>query len=403
VSVVANGISVSAHPDRLSSASTLAHRGLRRGISAYLLVSDKRLSRLAYAPADKSAVASRHGTRSAHGVGRSTNRPAPQHAGAPDAHMPSPPSELGLWLLAFILCALGVVVLTAVLTGAVGRTTHTTTVPPPRTVIVASAIPLAARRRPGATEEAAAATVASRLERNHLAARGGERAVKRLRYAAIASRASAARREAEELGVDPTETHISRAWMEGFYPIYATAQSTFGVNWLLLASIHRQESAFSTARGTYQGLNFAGCCGGPMQFNVTNGPVSTWDLVADSYEYGKRPARYDHMTASHPSIYDDFDAIMAAAHLLSADGAEYALNESAWDAAYDYYGHDATGVTYADQVLARAISWSQHGFCINCGLESAMVEAVQAAYGVRVLRLHSPEAPTSISHVRGQR
>ena len=59
--------------------------------------------------------------------------------------------------------------------------------------------------------------------------------------------------------------------MEGFYPIYATAQRTFGVNWLLLASIHRQESAFSTAPGTYHGLNFAHCCGGPMQFNVTNG------------------------------------------------------------------------------------------------------------------------------------
>ncbi len=59
--------------------------------------------------------------------------------------------------------------------------------------------------------------------------------------------------------------------MEGFYPIYATAQSTFGVNWLLLASIHKQESAFSTAPGIYHGLNFAHCCGGPMQFNVTNG------------------------------------------------------------------------------------------------------------------------------------
>ena len=30
------------------------------------------------------------------------------------------------------------------------------------------------------------------------------------------------------------------------------------------------------------------------------------------------------------------------------DGAEYRLNSSAWDAAYDYYGHDATGVSYAD-------------------------------------------------------
>jgi hypothetical protein len=241
-------------------------------------------------------------------------------------------------------------------------------------------------------------------ERSYPAVGRGERRGQRAPHAAIVARPSVAQQRAEEQSfVDATQTHISRVWMEGFYPIYATAQSTFGVNWLLIASIHRQESAFSTAAGIYHGLNFAGCCGGPMQFNVTNGPVTTWDLVADSYKYGKRPAHYDHMTSTHPSIYDDFDAIMAAAHLLSADGAEYALNESAWDAAYDYYGHDATGVTYADQVLARAIGWSQHGFCINCGLEPAMVEAVQAAYGAPVLHLLSPDATTSISHNRGQR
>jgi hypothetical protein len=185
--------------------------------------------------------------------------------------------------------------------------------------------------------------------------------------------------------VDQAETRIPRRWMEGFYPIYATAQSTFGVNWLLIASIHRQESAFSTAPSTYRGLNFAGCCGGPMQFNVTNRPVSTWQLVSNSYVYGRRPAAYDHMTAAHPSLYDDFDAIMAAAHLLSADGAEYALDGAAWDAAYAYYGHDATGVSYADEVLARAIGWSQHGFCINCGVDRAMIDAVHAAYGAPVL------------------
>ncbi len=27
-----------------------------------------------------------------------------------------------------------------------------------------------------------------------------------------------------------------------------------------------------------------------MQFNVTNGPVTTWDLVSDSYIYGAAPA-----------------------------------------------------------------------------------------------------------------
>jgi hypothetical protein len=203
---------------------------------------------------------------------------------------------------------------------------------------------------------------------------------------AIVTRPSTAQQQLDASRfVDQTQTHISTRWMEGFYGIYATAQRTFGVNWLLLASIHRQESAFSTAAGTYHGLNFAGCCGGPMQFNVTNGPVTTWRLVNDSFRYGRRPSAYDHVTAKHPSIYDDFDALMAAAHLLSADGAEYSLDGAAWAAAYDYYGHDATGVTYADQVLARAIGWSQHGFCINCGVDPAMIEAVHAAYGAPVL------------------
>jgi hypothetical protein len=193
-----------------------------------------------------------------------------------------------------------------------------------------------------------------------------------------------------------TSTHIAERWMQGFYPIYAAAQRTFGVNWLLIASIHKQESAFSTAPTTYEGLNFAGCCGGPMQFNVTNGGAgisSTWALVNNSYRYGARPVSYDHMIAKHPSIYDDFDSIMAAAHLLSADGAGYALDGAAWNAAYDYYGHDATGVTYADQVLARAIGWSQHGFCINCGIEQAMVQAVHAAYGAPVAASYETAIP----------
>jgi hypothetical protein len=279
------------------------------------------------------------------------------------APAPLPPSERGAWLLACTIAALGLAVLIAVLTGAVGRTTSVA--PPPVLVSAVTPTPSPVGAAGASVHVRAAIVARPSLEQQRLDAQ---------RF------------------LDPTQTHISRHWMEGFYPIYATAQSTFGVNWLLLASIHRQESAFSTAPGTYHGLNFAHCCGGPMQFNVTNGPVTTWELVSDSYIYGKRPAHYDHMTATHPSIYDDFDAIMAAAHLLSADGAEYALDESAWDAAYDYYGHDATGVTYADQVLARAIGWSQHGFCINCGVQATMVEAVYAAYGAPVLAALEAEA-----------
>jgi hypothetical protein len=291
----------------------------------------------------------------------------------PPATMPSPPSERGPWLLASAIAAIGVAVLVAVLAGAVGRTTSAS----PPAILFAAATPTPAQ-----------APVAER----HAARRRD--ATQRGPGAPIVTRPSRAQQalEARRLAQAP-ETQIERRWMEGFYPIYATAQSTFGVNWLLLASIHMQESAFSTARGTYHGLNFAHCCGGPMQFNVTNGRVTTWDLVRDSYRHGTRPAAYDHMTAAHPSIYDDFDAIMAAAHLLSADGATYALDGAAWGAAFDYYGHDATGVAYADEVLARAIGWSQHGFCFNCGVEPALVQAVHGAYGAPVLLALSTAPP----------
>ncbi len=181
------------------------------------------------------------------------------------------------------------------------------------------------------------------------------------------------------------EPFVSSRWVAGFYRIYEEAEKAFHVNWLLIASIHSQETAFSTAEGTYHGLNYLHCCGGPMQFNVRNGPVSTWDLVADSYRYAPRPRFYNHMTKHHPSIYDDFDAIMAAAHLLSLDGASYALNDSAWWAAYDYYGHGEGGVIYADEVLARAINWSQRGFCPTCTVPGSLLDAVDAAYGAPVL------------------
>jgi|HubBroStandDraft_4_1064222.scaffolds.fasta_scaffold02756_4 hypothetical protein len=298
-------------------------------------------------------------------------------AGRPSApgHVPAPPSERGHWLLAGTVAALGAAVLVAVLTGLVGRSTSVPAAAPPP-VLVAAATPV-----PGQTS-ATGVTSASTLAAHANAKRG-----------AIVARPSPAQQtQAFARLEDPLQTQVPSSWMAGFYPIYSVAQSAFGVNWLLIASIHDQESAFSTAPSTYHGLNFAHCCGGPMQFNVTNGSGrgtgstgSTWDLVSDSYIYGRRPAVYDHMTARHPSIYDDFDAIMAAAHLLSADGATLELGEGAWDAAYDYYGHDAAGVAYADQVLARAIGWSQHGFCVNCGSEPAMVAAVHAAYGAPVL------------------
>jgi hypothetical protein len=175
--------------------------------------------------------------------------------------------------------------------------------------------------------------------------------------------------------------HVGAEWVAGFYPLYETAAKTFGVNWLLLASVHKQESAFSTSPGVYRGLNFARCCAGPMQFNVTNGKVSTWDRYRDAHQAAPRPASYNNMTAKHPSVYDDFDAIMAAAKLLRNSGAGMALDARAWSAAYDYYGHDLTGTQYADQVLARALGWGRGGFCIDCEADAGILTRVAGAWG----------------------
>lgn len=296
-----------------------------------------------------------------------------EREGSGAAQPPAPPSERAAWATAIGLASAGALVLALIASGVVGRSAPVAAPPP-----VLAITPTPAPASPVSYTSDARA-------HGRLSAAVIERRTRRGRGRPIVNDQPLGPQSAQAPALQAqTGTYIPSSWVRGFYPIYAEAQRTFGVNWLLIASIHKQETAFSTNSTTYHGLNFAGCCGGPMQFNVTNGPVTTWALVSNSYAYGRRPRSYDHRTAKHPSIYDDFDSIMAAAHLLSADGAGYALDASAWNAAYDYYGHDLDGVTYADQVLARAIGWSQHGFCANCGIQTRLVEAVHAAYGAPV-------------------
>lgn len=280
------------------------------------------------------------------------------------ANVPQPRRERAPWVLAIAVLLLGAGLLAAVIDGAIGATR-----PPPPVPVVA------------VTPQPAASVVEPRTGHRRYVSN-----VAPARKPAVVAEPPAASGAPQTAG--GLQEPVSARWIAGFYSIYEVAQKTFKVNWLLIASIHRQETAFSTAPSTYHGLNFAHCCGGPMQFNVVNGAggaPTTWQTVQDSYLYARRPAVYDHRTLTHPSIYDDFDSIMAAAHLLSLDGASYALNDSAWWAAYDYYGHDEYGVTYADEVLARAIGWSQHGFCASCGVSGTLLRAVHAAYGAPVL------------------
>jgi hypothetical protein len=85
----------------------------------------------------------------------------------------------------------------------------------------------------------------------------------------------------------------------------AAAPTCPRLTWQVLAGIGKVESDHgrSAAPGVHTGLNRAGCCAGPMQFNLTNGPPSTWD----AYGHGASP-------------YDPGAAIPAAARKLCANG-----------------------------------------------------------------------------------
>jgi hypothetical protein len=172
----------------------------------------------------------------------------------------------------------------------------------------------------------------------------------------------------------PQDTQIPKV----FWPMYSTAAAHYHVNPYLLASIHKQESGFSgDGNGVDAGVNFAHCCAGPMQFNLSN----TWEAYKNAFQPIKtaRPNRYPNDRRTLPScggvpdnegcVYDSFDAISGAAMKLSADGADESLESKGTHAAVCAYIGDCAEVdnciagsanVYC-QVLPRARKWEQMG------------------------------------------
>jgi hypothetical protein len=161
-----------------------------------------------------------------------------------------------------------------------------------------------------------------------------------------------------------------------YWPMYTTAAEHYGVNPYLLASIHQQETGFSSHPSARAGVNFAGCCAGPMQFNVVGG---TWDAYKNAFRpiADQRPAEYPLDRKKLPScggvpddtgcVYDDFDAITAAAQKLKADGADASLySEGTRQALCAYIGacselENCGGPNAYCQVLPRAREWELQG------------------------------------------
>jgi len=140
----------------------------------------------------------------------------------------------------------------------------------------------------------------------------------------------------------PPASRAARAEIPADYlALYrASAGTCPRLPWGVLAGIGKVETNHgrSHAPGVREGVNSFGCCAGPMQFNIRNGPPSTWD------HYGRGG-----------NVYDPADAIPAAARLLCANGARggrdlrravYAYNHASW---------------YVDQVLTLARAYQAGG------------------------------------------
>ena len=118
--------------------------------------------------------------------------------------------------------------------------------------------------------------------------------------------------------------------------LYIAAGQRYGIDPWILAAIGSIETDHgrSTAPGVHAGVNFLGCCAGPMQFSIVGSP-STWDTYGVDGDHDGRV-----------SPYDPADAISAAARYLRAAGAPddyqraiFAYNHADW---------------YVAQVLAKA-------------------------------------------------
>ena len=208
-----------------------------------------------------------------------------------------------------------------------------------------------------------------------------------------------------------------------YVELYRAAGETFGVHWLLLASIHAQETNFSTfdGAGVRSGANGCGAAG-PMQFGIVGVPPyratapscgaltgtgagGSWARYADAARRlpeGVRDASYP-LSRLLPScaavppkvgcVYADADAIAAAAAYLHDLGARDELDGRAWEAARRYNGTAA----YADLVLQRARIWQAQARHDLDRLEAPSIAGARARLGADGLARAPQDAPPAVA------
>jgi murein DD-endopeptidase MepM/ murein hydrolase activator NlpD len=126
-----------------------------------------------------------------------------------------------------------------------------------------------------------------------------------------------------------------------YFALYKLAKRRFDVPWLLVASIHYQETGFGKAPAALE-------------------HEAVWSHHKYASRSVRRPRDYPNRSARHPSVHDDFDVVMAIAADLKASRA-HDLGASAVRAADARYGTDPQGRLSAAMVVERARAWAVLG------------------------------------------
>jgi CHAP domain len=177
--------------------------------------------------------------------------------------------------------------------------------------------------------------------------------------------------------------------------IYQEAGTRFDIDWTFLASIGAQECG----NGDCAGANSSGCAG-PMQIaDVRGSPCSP----------GSGPTLWERYAVSaHPgqpaSINDPADAIYTAARILRQDMGAPATGGSYSEyrqAACHYYGACAdSAVSYADEVMARAVQYGFTGIGAPSPTSPALAQPVSTEGGGCSASTSTPEAASGSQIVR---
>ena len=158
---------------------------------------------------------------------------------------------------------------------------------------------------------------------------------------------------------------------------YRDAGRKYEVPWPVLAGIGSIETDHgrSDAPGVRAGVNSYGCCAGPMQFNLRDGPPSTWERYGVD---GNRDGTRD--------VYSPADAIASAANYLRA-----LLRNAGGNLSQAVFGYNHSQA-YVNDVLARARAYAG----LSDGELAGVVEDSAAVTGCGFGGLDVPVGPANL-------